>query len=131
VSELERNKAAARAVFEVWSTGELDRLDAIVAADVVHHDAYDPHALEGLAGMKRTIARNRALTPDLHLSVHDQIAENDKVATRWTASMTREGRRVTLTGITVDRFEHGRIVEAWRCMDQLGLQRQIGVLPQR
>jgi predicted ester cyclase len=98
---------------------------------VVHHDPYDPHALEGLAGMKTTIAKNRAITPDLKLDVQDQIAEDDKVATRWTATMTREGKRVTLTGITVDRFEQGKIVEAWRCMDRLGLLQQIGALAKK
>jgi ketosteroid isomerase-like protein len=129
MSDRERNKAAARAVFEVWSTGDLDRLDALVSLDVVHHDPYDPHALERLAGMKRTIAKSRGLTPDLVLTVEDQIAEADKVATRWTASMTRDGKRLTLKGITLDRFEHGRIVEAWRCMDRLRLLQQSGRTP--
>jgi ketosteroid isomerase-like protein len=55
----EAHKAVAQAVFEVWSTGELDRLDALVAERVVHHDRYDPNAADGLAGMKRTIAANR------------------------------------------------------------------------
>jgi ketosteroid isomerase-like protein len=36
--DLEQNKAVARAVFDAWSTGELERLDELVAADVVHHD---------------------------------------------------------------------------------------------
>jgi len=128
VADGELNKAAALAVFKVWSTGELDRLDDIVAPDVVHHDPHDPHALEGLAGMKRTIARSRELTPDLTLKVEDQIAEADRVATRWTATMTRDGRRLTLTGITIDRFEQGKIVEAWRSMDRLGLLQQTGAL---
>jgi predicted ester cyclase len=131
VSECDQNKAAARAVFEVWSSGDLQRLDHLVAPDVVHHDPYDEHALEGLAGMKKTIAKNRQITPDLHLRVEDQIAEGDKVATRWIATMTRDGRRLTLTGITVDRFENGKIVEAWRCMDRLGLLQQTGALARK
>jgi hypothetical protein len=61
------NKAAARAVFEVWSTGEIDWLDEYVAPDVLHHDPYDPHAADGLAGMKRTIALNRTAFPDMQL----------------------------------------------------------------
>jgi ketosteroid isomerase-like protein len=48
------NKASARAAFEVWSTGELERLDDLVAPDVVHHDRYDPHGDHGLEGMKRS-----------------------------------------------------------------------------
>jgi steroid delta-isomerase-like uncharacterized protein len=133
----EHNKAAARAVFEVWSTGEIERLDELIAADVVHHDPYDPHAAEGLAGMKRTIELNRNAFPNMQLTVEDQVAERDKVVTRWRGEMTHTGelggvaptgRRVTITGITIDRFEDGKIVEAWRSMDTLGLLRAIGAL---
>jgi hypothetical protein len=98
----EHNKAAARAAFEVWSRGTLEDLDRFVSPTVVHHDPYDPHGAEGLAGMKKTI-----------------------VATRWTSTMTHDGKRVTLKGITIDRFERGMIVEAWRNMDMLAFLRQI------
>jgi steroid delta-isomerase-like uncharacterized protein len=129
------NKAAARAVFEVWSTGELDRLDALVAPDVVHHDPYDPNGDQGLEGMKRTIELNRTAFPDMHLVVEDQVAEGDKVVTRWRGEMTHlgqlggtapTGNHATISGITIDRFENGKIVEAWRNMDTLGLLREIG-----
>jgi predicted ester cyclase len=133
----ERNKATARAVFEVWSTGEIDRLDQLVARHVVHHDPYDPNAAEGLVGMKRTIELNRSAFPDIQLTVEDQVAEGDKVVTRWRGEMTHtgrlagaapSGRRVAITGITIDRFEDGKIVEAWRSMDMLGLLQGIGAL---
>jgi predicted ester cyclase len=125
----ERNKAAARVAFEVWSTGDLDRVDEYIAPDVAHHDPYDPHGAEGLVGMKKTIKRNRSIYPDLQMTVEDQVAEGRKVATRWTATMTHEGKKVTLRGITIDRFENNRLVEAWRCMDMLGLVRQTGATP--
>jgi predicted ester cyclase len=123
----ESNKAIARAVFEVWGTGELDRLDDLVAADVVHHDPYDPHGDEGLAGMKATIAANRERFSELRLEVQDQIAERDRVATRWICTMAQadSGKRATIAGITIDRFEDGKIVEAWRSMDALGLAGQL------
>lgn len=133
----EENKAAARAVFEVWGTGELERLDDLVAPNVVHHDPYDPHRDQGLEGMKQTIELNRAAFPDMRLTVEDQVAEGDKVVTRWTGEMTHlgelggaapSGNRVTISGITIDRFQGGKIVEAWRSMDTLGLLRQIGGL---
>jgi steroid delta-isomerase-like uncharacterized protein len=132
-----RNKQCARAVFEVWSNGELDRLDELVAPGVVHHDPYDPNGAHGLEGMKRTIGLNRRAFPDLRLTIEDQIAERDKVVTRWRGEMTHlgelggappTGNRVTISGITIDRFEDGKIVEAWRSMDMLGLLRGIGAL---
>jgi ketosteroid isomerase-like protein len=119
------NKAAARLAFDIRCNGDLDRLDEIIAADVVHHDPYDPHGAQGLAGMKKTIARHRRAYPDLAFTLHTQLAEGDKVATHWTATMTHEGRPVTLTGITIDRFADGKIVEAWRVIDMLGLNEQI------
>jgi len=120
-------------VFDVWSTGKIDRLDALVAPNVVHHDPHEPQGSEGLAGMKRTIQFNRAA----FLIVEDQIAEGDKVVTRWCGEMTHTGalggaaptrRRLMITGITIDRFERGKIVEAWRSMDTLGLLQKIGAL---
>ncbi len=135
--DVEHNKAGARAVFDAWSTGALERLDELVAADVVHHDPYDPYGAEGLAGMKRTIELNRGALADMRLTVEDQVAEGDRVVTRWRGEMTHTGdlggvaatgRRVTITGITIDRFEDGKIVEAWRSMDTLGLLRAIGAL---
>jgi predicted ester cyclase len=87
--------------------------------------------------MKRTIELNRRAFPDLRLTVEDQVAEGDKVVTRWRGEMTHlgelggvppTGNRVTISGITIDRFEDGKIVEAWRSMDTLALLRGIGAL---
>ena len=124
----ERNKAIARVAFEVWSTGDLHRLDDHISPDVIHHDPYDPNGAAGLAGMKKTIQASRSIRPDLRIKIEDQLAEGDKVATRWTATITDKGKEVTIGGITIDRFENGKIVEAWRSMDRLGLLRQTGAI---
>jgi steroid delta-isomerase-like uncharacterized protein len=133
----EQNKATARAVFEIWNTGETERLDALVASHVVHHDPHDPNSDDGLVGLKRTIERNREAFPDMHLTVEDQVAEGDKVATRWRGEMTHTGkiagidptgRRVTIAGMALERFEDGKIVEGWRNIDVLSLYQQIGAL---
>jgi len=136
--EAERNKAAVRAEFEIWSGGDLDRLGGLVAEDVVHHDPYDPNAAHGLEGLKRSIAANRRAFPDMSIEIEDQVAEADRVATRWRATMTHSGemggaratgRKVELRGITIERFAGGKVVESWRSMDTLGLLRQIDALP--
>lgn len=131
-------KAADRAILEVWSTGDLDRLDDLVAQDVVHHDPYDPQASSGLDGMKKTIAVYRQAFPDAVFTVEDQIAEGDKVVTRWRSvgthlgSLTGEaptGASVTCTGMAVEQFEDRKVVEAWRNWDALRLLTSIGALP--
>ena len=68
----------------------------------------------------------------------DQIAEDDKVVTRWTAVGSHQGelmgipptgRRVTVTGITINRIVGGKIMETWNNYDALGQLQQLGVVP--
>jgi steroid delta-isomerase-like uncharacterized protein len=136
----EQNKAAARAVFEVFNDGNLDRLDDLVAADATDHDPYNPYASEGVEGLKKVIAMYRGAFPDLRMTVEDQVAEGDKVGTRWTATGTHEGdlmgtaatgRTSTVTGIGIDRFEDGKIVEVWTNWDALGMFQQLGLGAER
>jgi uncharacterized protein len=119
----ETNRRLAREEFEIWNTGEVDRLDRIVADDVVHHDPHDPYAGEGLQGLKASISATRRRFRSFEISVLDQVAEADKVATRWRATMTPASAaapagEVTITGITIERFENGKVVESWRSMDR-------------
>jgi steroid delta-isomerase-like uncharacterized protein len=132
----DQNKAASRAVFEAFGSGDVDGLNDIVAADAVDHDPYNPHASEGLEGLKKSIAMYREAFPDLRMTVEDQIAEGDKVVTRWTATGTHEGelmgaaatgKSTTVTGIGIDRFEDGMIVEAWLNWDTLAMFQQLGL----
>ena len=74
--------------------------------------------------------------PDIVFSIQEQIAEHDKVASRfeWTGTHSGEflgipatGRPVRVWGIVFDRLENGRIKETRIIMDTLGLMAQLGV----
>ena len=132
----EENKAAARVVLDAFGTGNLDSLDDAVAEDALDHDPYNPNAGDGREGLKRTIAMYREAFPDLQMTIEDQIAEGDKVVSRWTAAGTHQGQLMgtpptgkasTVTGIGIDRFENGVIVEAWGQWDTLGMFTQLGL----
>jgi steroid delta-isomerase-like uncharacterized protein len=135
----EENKAVARGVFEAWERGDLDALDELVAADAVDHDPQNPHAGEGLEGLKKTIAMYREAFPDVGFTIEEQVAEGDLVATRWTATGTHEGELMgmqpsgkssTVTGMAIDRIESGKVVESWGNWDTLGMLQQIGAIPE-
>ena len=135
----EENKAAVRAMFEAWSTGDLGVVDEIVAPDASDHDPYNPHGGEGAEGLKKTMAMYREAFPDVRFTIEDQIAEGDKVVTRWTATGTHQGELMgapatgktsTISGIGIDRFEDGKIVEAWNSWDTLGMFQQLGLVQQ-
>jgi steroid delta-isomerase-like uncharacterized protein len=135
----DQNKAVARAVFAAFDTGDLDELADVVAADAVDHDPYNPFAEEGREGLKKVIGMYRQAFPDLSLTVEDQIAEGDKVVTRWTATGTHQGELMgaaptgktsSIGGIGIDRIENGQVVEAWGCWDALGMMQQLGLIPE-
>jgi steroid delta-isomerase-like uncharacterized protein len=135
----EENKQISRRFLEVFQSGDLDAIDELVAENAVDHDPYNPHADEGSGGAKKTIQMYREAFPDLEFTIEDQLAEGDKVATRWTATGTHQGEvmgiaptgnRSTVTGIVIDRIEDGKIVESWNSWDTLGMLQQIGAIPE-
>jgi steroid delta-isomerase-like uncharacterized protein len=135
----EENKTIARRALEVFNTGNLDDLDDVISADAVDHDPQNPFAGQhGPDGAKQMAATYRAAFPDLHVTIEDQVAEGDRVVTRWTAVGTHDGdlpglpatgRSSTVTGIGIDRIEGGKIVEAWGNWDTMGMMQQLGALP--
>ena len=136
----ETNKTVSRRFFEeVFGNGKLNLLDEIIAKDHVNNG---PGSLPGLPtgpeGAKQLVAVYRNAFPDLRFTIDEQIAEGDKVVTRWSADGTHKGELVgipatgktsTVTGITVDRFVSGKIAETWGIFDQFGMLQQLGVIP--
>ncbi len=137
----EENKAIIRRLFdEVFNKGNLGAADAVLAPDYVLHDPAAPDFAGGREGYRQFQSRYLKAFPDHRLAVEDQIAEGDRVATRWTARGTHRGdlpcipatgRPVTVTGITISRIFGGRIAEEWQDWDSPGMLQQLGVVPAR
>ena len=134
---VEENKANDRRLIEEgWNQGNTAVFDELLAANYVAHDPTGP--IHGPEGFKQFYATYRTAFPDTHLAIEDQIAEGDKVTTRWTGTGTHQGplmgippsgKHVTVTGITITRFADGKAVEAWFNFDALGMLQQIGAIP--
>ena len=127
-----------RGVEEVWNRGNYAVVDDLVASDFVIHAATPADEIHGPEGAKQYVAMLRAAFPDLHFTIEDQIAEGDRVVTRWTARGTHDGefqgipptgKQFTMMGIDIDRIANGKLVECWPMMDELGLLQQLGALP--
>ena len=136
----ETNKTVSRRFFdEVWNKGNLTVLDEIMVKDHVNSG---PGSIPGLPngpeGSKQFVTAYRNAFPDVHFTIDDQIAEGDKVMTRWTAQGTHQGelaglpatgKSSTVTGITVNRLVDGKIAESWGIFDEFGMMQQLGAIP--
>ena len=122
---------------EVITKGDIDSAAQFVCEDVVEQVPF-PGQGPGLEGLKDVLRGMRAAFPDLVFSIHEQIAEGDKVASRfeWTGThkgtflgVPATGRPVRVWGIVIDRLQAGRIQDTRIIMDIFGLMMQLGAIP--
>ena len=83
------------------------------------------HAIEEVCSGRRPDELAQCYAPSF--VDHVNVSEGDRVATHWTMSGTHRGWRVQLPGITISRFEDGRIVEDWSYSDSIEIAKQLGV----
>ncbi|TDB64029.1 ester cyclase [Arundinibacter roseus] len=134
----EKNKEVVRRYwFELWNEKKGEVLDEIALDPVTFHfpggQAHQPPTLH------KWFETALIAFPDVHFQLHEELAEGDKVVSRWSYVATNTGEflgrpatqlKVTDQGIDIFRLEDGKIVEMWVAQDSLGLLQQLGVLPE-
>ena len=122
---------------EVLNQGNIEAAGQFFWEDVVEQVPL-PGQGPGLAGLKDVLRGMRTAFPDMHWKIEEQIAEGDKVLTRfdWTGThqgtflgVPATGRPVKVWGMVIDRLEGGKIKDTRILMDALGLMMQLGVIP--
>lgn len=122
----EHAELAKRALERVCSGAGLDAPALYYSPSFVDHvNGRDYH---GLQGAEESVATYRRLIRDLSIHVEQQTVENEIVTSRYTVKGTIYGRAVQFGGITISRFEEGRIVEDWSVTDTVSMLRQLGLL---
>ena len=134
----EANKALVRrGIEETVNKGNFSVVDEILSTDYVYRE---PTVGEkrGRAGFRELVTMYRNAFPDVKLTIDEQIAEGDKVVTRWSATGTHRGelfgtaptgKQVRVQGIIVSRIANGKVVEETEVYDALGMLRQLGAIP--
>jgi steroid delta-isomerase-like uncharacterized protein len=127
------NRQRVESLFATFNDGALDRLDDLVAAEYV-----GPRGDKGPAGFRELVVGLRTAFPDLHYTIDDLVADDDRVAIRWHWTGTHEGpfrgfapthKAVTSPGMAIFRLENHKIVAGALETDRLGFLQQIGVVP--
>ena len=133
-----------RFVDELWNGRNVDVADEIFATDCITHQlrsgapttwaARDPETL------KQHVREWLKSFPDLHFTIEQTVAGDDRVVSHLTMKGTHSGewmgisptgKHIDIQMITIHRIEAGKIVEDWVLVDSLGLFQQLGLVPGR
>jgi predicted ester cyclase len=98
----------------------LDVADVNFAPEFVDHGSdVPPNLPPGPAGAKAYVASALSKFPDLHVTIHDAIAEDDKVVVRntWRATNPASGATIQFSGIVIWRIAHRQLVERWAYLE--------------
>ncbi|WP_155058606.1 ester cyclase [Streptomyces blattellae] len=131
-------EATARRFFAALpGTGDAPTFNDVLIEDYHDHDPGNPQDAIGLDAFRREVEVWRGGF-DFSFTVEDQLAQGDRVCTRWTwnalhkgefLGIAATGKRVSMTGTTIHRCTgDGKIAEGWWQYDRLGLMEQLGAL---
>jgi steroid delta-isomerase-like uncharacterized protein len=132
------NRALAKRVIDEVINGQnLSVIDETMTNDFLYIDA-TIGTVKGRDAFKDLMARFFVAFPDLVWTVEQEVSEGDTIVSRYSWTATNDGeyrsmpathKRVTVNGASINRFSNGRLAETRMLRDDLGLMRQLGVIP--
>jgi steroid delta-isomerase-like uncharacterized protein len=134
----DRNKAITRRLVEGLFTADVAVVDELVDENIVSQCPGQSEPLRGRDAYLAVAGLDTIPVAEPQIRVEDQIAEGDRVATRWTFTgrhdqellgMPPTGRTVEVAGMMLHRIDEGQVAEEWLEIDLLGLLGQLGTVP--
>jgi len=130
------HKAIVRRYIEqVLNEQRHDLVEEFLAENIELHGSGLP---PGLEVVKQWFATFATAFPDGYTTIEDMVAEDDRVVARTVFNGTHKaemqgipatGKVVNISNITIFRLNNGKIAEGWLVNDNLGMMRQLGIMP--
>jgi len=120
---------------QAWNTGNVSSLEALIDPGFVRHTSpTSPTSAAGLDSLKRVVTNFRAMYPDFHVTLTEEIYTADKIVVRWQFSGTNsgvalpaaKGKKVQATGMSLLHVKNGKITEEWVESDGMVTAQQLG-----
>ncbi len=134
---VKENKALVRRFYEdYYNNRRLELIDEAFSPSYVHHTPEAPDGKMSFEEYREHMLLLSRAFPHMKVSIEDQVAEGDKVATRFTMygtqegdlpGMPSEGREIKVPVMTILRVLGGKILEGWELYDSLDMAIQLGV----
>jgi len=127
-----------RFIEEVINGRKLSLIDETVAEEFVYIDS-TIGTVKGRDSLKEMLTRMFSSFPDLVWTVEQYISEGDTIVTHYSVTGTQDGeyrsipamhKKITVQGVSINKIIDGKLAETRMLRDDLGLMRQLGVIPE-
>ena len=136
-AQVAAQEANARAIFEMFNTGDLSELENLASADFVDHQKPPEITSTGLQAVRDMLAMYRTSMPDVHQEWISSATSGDLtfIHFRLTGTntgpwgeMPATGKAMDVHGVDVIRFQDGKAVEHWGYMEEMKMMEQLGLM---
>jgi predicted ester cyclase len=136
MSHIEENKALVMRFNELENQGDMEELFELFAPGYVSHYNIGDSTLEQ---NKQSWPAIWKAFPDIKFTIEIMVAEGDKVAFRETMTgihkgefrgIAPTGKKVKMINTCIMRIANGKFQESWCTLDEYGLMKQLGFVPE-
>lgn len=125
---------------KIWNAGEEDLLNEFAADDLIVNYTHFENTYTSITEYKSILQQTHEFFPNLEITLEEIIpSENGNSATiNWEYTGTHEdgnlfgvdssGKKVTVQGVTVLKFQNRKVVEEKGIVDNLNLMVQLGAI---
>jgi len=138
MSEKQNKTIAHQLIEDVMNQGILSLSEQFLSTDFVEHEELPPGTPTGIEGFNHLVAELHSAFPDFKATIHEMIAEDDKVAVymNWSGTqqgafmgMPPSGNRISISVFDIFRMADGKIAEHWGLTDSMAMMQQLGTMP--
>jgi steroid delta-isomerase-like uncharacterized protein len=134
----EANKALARKIMDIFSSGDPSGIEELVAPNAVDHQGLPGVDTNGPEGFRRMLEVYRTAFQDARADVVAVVAEGDLAVVHFHMTGTNSGafmgmpatgKPIDVQGVDIMRFENGQAVEHWGYYEEAKMMQQLGLMP--
>ena len=122
---------------EVWNQRSPESLEELLAPDAQSFGFPQPGSVLDRAGFIAAVEGFHSTFSNIRVTLTDVIAEDQRFAAHWTATMTHTGEGlgfpatnapVTLSGISIAHIRDGKLTKGWNALDMTAVTQHLASL---
>lgn len=127
----DQNKTVLRRIFEeLFNDHRLELIPELYADNCMSCDPANDRDMQGMDDLLMLLEGYRTTFPNHKYTVHNIISDGDFGCVRWSVDLDTKStdRRLNIDGMSLCKFEDGKVSAVWQHWDNLGFLKEMGAV---